>query len=219
MNASAEQPQVSSGMSERGFAVQSDSKHKSKIAQPRLWRQIHVFVLHIIIVWVVSLIWATPLLHAATPNPIQQENSLSGTPGWDDFTASSQQDALSGFASKTSVNHGDSIDFYVTTTAPSFTIDVYRTGYYQGIGARLVQSLGSFPGIHQAIPAPDPATGMIACSSWVSTTTVQIPSTWVTGIYLAKLTSSAGNSSFIFFVVRNDGGTEDILYQSSVNTS
>jgi hypothetical protein len=184
----------------------------------RLLQQVHVFALRIFVACLLAPTCATPLLHAAGSNPIQQENSLPGTPGWDDFTASSQQDILSGFGSRISVNHGESISFYVTTAAPSFTVDIYRTGYYQGIGARLVQSLGSFPGLSQAIPPPDPVTGMIACSNWVSATTLQIPSSWVTGVYVAKLTSSTGNSSFIFFVVRNDGGTEDIVYQASVST-
>ncbi|HJT57984.1 MAG TPA: choice-of-anchor D domain-containing protein [Ktedonobacteraceae bacterium] len=162
----------------------------------------------------------TPNAHAkaADLNPIQIENNNPGTPGWNDFSASLQQDAISGFGSKISVNHGDSIDFYVTTTAPSFTIDIFRTGYYQGIGARLITSLGSFPGLHQAIPNPDPVTGIISCTNWAKTTTLQIPSSWVTGVYLAKLTTSTGNSSFIFFVVRNDGGTEDLLFQTSVTT-
>src|SRR5581483_5931391 len=88
----------------------------------------------------------------------------------------------------------------------------------QGLGARLVQSLGSFPGVHQAIPNPDSVTGMISCSSWTKTTTLTIPSSWVTGVYLAKLTASNGNASFIYFVVRNDGGNEDILFQTSVTT-
>jgi hypothetical protein len=165
-----------------------------------------------------ALTLATVSHSAAGQNAIQQENSLPGTPGWDDFTASSTQDALSGFGSSISVNHGGSIDFYVTTTAPSFKIDIYRSGYYQGIGARLVQSLGSFPGVHQAIPAPDAVTGMVACTNWAKTTTLQVPSTWVSGVYLAKLTTPAGNSSFIFFVVRGDGGHEDILFQTSVTT-
>src|SRR6185503_14629675 len=50
------------------------------------------------------------------------------------------------------------------------------------------------------------------------TTSLTIPSNWVTGVYLAKLTSSTGNSSFIFFVVRDDGGSEDVLFQTSVTT-
>src|SRR5580704_16030955 len=159
-----------------------------------------------------------PTVRAATLNAIQQENSLPGTSGWNDFASSLTQDLISGFGSKISLNHGDSLDLYVTTTAPSFTINVYRTGYYQGIGARLVESLGSFTGVHQAIPTPDPVTGIIACTSWTKTTTISIPSTWVTGVYLAKLTSSTGNSSFIFFVVRNDGGSEDLVFQTSVTT-
>src|SRR5262249_17351478 len=104
------------------------------------------------------LTFGSRALTAQALNPIQQENSLPGTPGWDDFAADLQPDLISGFGSKISVNRGDSIDFYVTTTAPNFTIDVFRTGYYQGIGARLIQSLGSFTGIHQAIPPPDRVT-------------------------------------------------------------
>jgi archaellum component FlaF (FlaF/FlaG flagellin family) len=153
----------------------------------------------------------------AAQNPIQAENSLPGTPGWNDFSADLSPNTLSGYGSKISVNHGDSIDFYVTTTAPSFTIDIYRTGYYGGVGARKVTSLGSFPGMQQSIPNPDPVTGIIACN-WTKTTTLSIPSNWVTGVYLAKLTSSTGNSSFIFFVVRDDGGHEMINFQTSVTT-
>src|SRR5438132_879073 len=103
---------------------------------------------------------------AADSNPIQIENSKAGTQGWNDFSADLAPDTLSGFGSKISVNQGDSIDFYVTTTAPSFTINIYRTGYYGGAGARLISSLGSFPGLHQVIPAP--ATGQ-AIISFMST--------------------------------------------------
>ena len=165
-----------------------------------------------------STFFSVPQAHASGPNPIQVENSKPGTPGWDDFSSDLTPDTLSGFGSQISVNQGDSLSFYVTTTAPSFTIDIYRTGYYQGIGARLIQSLGSFPGLHQAIPTPDPVTGLIACTNWTKTTTITIPSSWVTGVYLAKLTSSTGKSSFIFFVVRDDGGNENILFQTSVTT-
>src|SRR5450755_2888633 len=158
-----------------------------------------------------------PVAKAASQNPIQVENSLPGDPTWNDFSSSLTQDAISGYGSKISVNHGDSIDFYVTTTAPSFTIDIYRTGWYNGAGARKITSLGTFTGVHQAIPQPDPITGMVACN-WTKTTTLSIPTSWVTGVYLARLNASDGNKSFIFFVVRNDGGNEDILFQTSVTT-
>lgn len=106
---------------------------------------------------------------ACNTESIQAENSLPGTAGWNDFSASLAPGTLSGYGSKISVNHGDSLDFYVTTTAPSFTIDIYRTGYYGRAGARKITSLGSFPGVQQPIPNPDPVTGII-------------PSNWVTGV-------------------------------------
>jgi Fibronectin type III domain len=154
---------------------------------------------------------------APGPNPIQVENAKAGDPSWDQFASVSQQDAISGYGSTISVNRGNPIDFFITTTAASLTIDIYRTGWYNGDGARKVASLGTFPGVHQAIPPPDPVTGMVACH-WQKTTTLNVPADWTTGVYLAKLSASSGNQSFIFFVVRNDGGTEAIDFQTSVTT-
>src|SRR4051812_21578015 len=154
---------------------------------------------------------------ALAPNAIEAENQNPGTPGWDEFASVASQTAVSGYASKTSVNHGDSIDFFVTTTAASVKIDVYRTGWYGGAGARLMAALGSFPGQAQAIPAPDPVTGKVECH-WAKTVTLDVPASWTTGAYVARLTASDGKSSFIYFVVRDDGGTEPVLFQSSVTT-
>jgi N,N-dimethylformamidase beta subunit-like protein/HYDIN/CFA65/VesB family protein/centrosomal CEP192-like protein len=160
-----------------------------------------------------------PTVTAASPpmNAIQIENANAGDASWDQFASIAQQDAISGYGSSISVNRGSSIDFFVTTTSASLTIDIFRTGWYSGAGARKMASLGSFPGVHQTIPAPDPVTGMVACK-WQKTTTLNVPSNWTTGVYLAKLTASSGNQSFIFFVVRNDGGTEAIDLQTSVTT-
>jgi Abnormal spindle-like microcephaly-assoc'd, ASPM-SPD-2-Hydin len=159
----------------------------------------------------------TSTLADAGLNAIQMENNLPGDPSWNDFASSLTPDQLSGYGSKISVNHSDAIDFFVTTTDPSFSIDIYRTGWYHGNGARKITSLGTFTGVHQAIPTPDPVTGMVSCN-WTKTTTLTIPSDWVSGVYLARLNGSDGDKSFIFFVVRNDGGNEDLLFQTSVTT-
>ena len=159
-----------------------------------------------------------PVAHAATLNAIQQENEKPGTPGWDAFTANSSPTALSGYAAPVSVNLGQSVNFYVSTTASSVNIDVFRTGWYAGVGARLVTSLGSFAGQAQAIPAPDPVTGIVECK-WQKTASLAIPTTWTSGVYLAKLTSSAGDQSFITFVVRNDSGHEDFLVETGITTA
>jgi type II secretory pathway pseudopilin PulG len=161
---------------------------------------------------------AAPLAPTTTQNAIQIENQNPGDPTWDDFNAPTNPATLSGYASATSVNHGGSIDFYVTTTASSVQIDIFRTGWYGGIGARHMMTLGTYPGQAQPIPQPDPVTGEIDCN-WQKTATLNVPTAWVTGVYLAKLTDSNGDKSFIFFVVRNDGGHEAIEFQSSVTTA
>ncbi len=150
---------------------------------------------------------------AAGLNAIQVENTYPGDPTWNNFQSAANDATLSGYASATSVNHGGSIDFYVTTTAATFTIDIYRTGWYSGVGARKILSMGSFTGVAQSIPTPDPTTGMIAATNWTKTTTLNVPSNWTTGMYLAKLSGSNGDASFIPFVVRDDGGHEDFVLQ------
>ncbi|HEX6542670.1 MAG TPA: N,N-dimethylformamidase beta subunit family domain-containing protein [Ktedonobacterales bacterium] len=154
---------------------------------------------------------------AAASNAIQVENSYPGDPTWDDFSANLDPTALSGYSSPISVNHGQTVNFYVTTTAASVTIDIYRTGWYGGTGARFMERLGTFTGQHQAIPNPNTVTGMVSCN-WQKTTSLAVPSNWTTGVYLAKLIGSSGDKSFIFFVVRNDGGHEDFDFQTSVTT-
>ena len=163
-----------------------------------------------------TLLMGAPQTLAAT-NAIQQENSLPGDSTWDDFSANLDPTVLSGYSSPISINHGQTVNFYVTTTASSVTIDIYRMGWYGGTGARHMETLGTYTGQHQAIPNPDPVTGMVVCN-WQKTASLTVPSSWVTGVYLAKLTGNTGNKSFIFFVVRNDGGHEDFVFQTSVTT-
>src|SRR5690348_16796918 len=154
---------------------------------------------------------------SAASNPIQVENSLPGDSTWGDFSANLSPTALSGYSSPISVNHGQTVHFYVTTTSANVTIDIYRMGWYGGTGARHIETLGTFAGQQQAIPNPDPVTGIVVCN-WQQTASLAVPASWVTGVYLAKLSGSSGDKSFIFFNVRNDGGHEDFVFQTSVTT-
>jgi N,N-dimethylformamidase beta subunit-like, C-terminal/Fibronectin type III domain len=158
--------------------------------------------------------------NAVTPaalNPIQVENSQPGDPLWGDFAAPPDPTGVSGYASAVSVNHGQSLDFYVTTTAANVTINVYRMGWYGGAGARLMQAMGTFPGVNQPQATPNPVTGMVS-ENWARTTTLNVPGSWTSGVYLARLMASNGYGSMIFFVVRDDGGHEPILLNTNVNT-
>ena len=159
---------------------------------------------------------STPLTPAAA-NPIQIENTLPGDPNWGDFAAPATPQGISGYGSRISINHGQSITFYVTTTAPSVDISIYRMGWYGGAGARLMEDMGSFPGINQTQAMPDPTTGIVS-ENWSQTATLNVPSTWVSGVYIARLMASTGYGSMIVFIVRDDGGHEPILFQASTNT-
>ena len=73
-------------------------------------------------------------------------------------------------------------------------IDIYRLGWYGGMGARKMMPAVTQPGVQQAVPLPDPVTGLIECQ-WNRPYTLSIPynvrdpTDWASGVYLAKLTA------------------------------
>jgi hypothetical protein len=73
----------------------------------------------------------------ADSNPIVCENSKRGTDPevWD--IAGAGDPSIQGFSTDISVNVGARIDFKIDTDAPEYTIDIYRTGWYQDRALRL----------------------------------------------------------------------------------
>ena len=160
----------------------------------------------------------------AQQNTIQVENARPGTTAWRlsnpaDNVEGSQ---IEGFASATSVNRGSPIRFFVRTTSPSFTIAIYRLGWYRGLGGRQEMAPRSFTAVRQPLPTPDPAFHMVQCnwtrSFTLTTSNPSDPTDWVSGIYVAKLTASSGRDRYIIFVVRDDRSSSSLVYQQSVNT-
>lgn len=155
------------------------------------------------------------VVHAA--NPIQIENAKPGSPEWSMF--SEAQGEIEGYASATSVNQGESISFFVNTTAATYNIDIFRTGWYGGAGARRVAPTVTRTGIRQVIPTPDPVTGLIECN-WTDPYTITIPNDWVSGAYVVKLTTlgMAQKNKYILFVVREDHRVANHNFQLAVAT-
>src|SRR5690242_15371247 len=93
----------------------------------------------LLIAFALNLLSVVPV--AAADNPITLENQQPGTSNWQLSTAANDiTQQIKGYASATSVNKGDSINFHVSVNpAQNYSIDVYRMGYYQGLGARLMQ--------------------------------------------------------------------------------
>jgi hypothetical protein len=156
-------------------------------------------------------------------NVITRENAKPGDPSWV-LTNPATQHEIEGFASATSVNRGQTISFFVSTKDPKYTIEIYRTGWYGGIGARRLMSAITRLGVQQPMPSPDPVTGLIECQ-WSGPYSLSIPDNisdptdWAGGVYLAKLTGlPSQKQSYIIFVVRDDGRQSQYLFQSSVTT-
>jgi hypothetical protein len=159
---------------------------------------------------------------ASASNPVVLENSFPGTLAWQ--LGPKQSDDMSsqikGFASATSINKGQAITFYVTVhPAQTFTLDIYRVGWYGGTGGRLVTSSAPIAGISQPDCTPSQPTLDVAVEChWSSSYSVTIPTSWTSGVYLAKLTNAAGYQNYAIFVVRDDSRTADFVYQQPVTT-
>ncbi|OUL23101.1 hypothetical protein BV378_24380 [Nostoc sp. RF31YmG] len=156
-------------------------------------------------------------------NPITIENQKIGTTDWQ-LTNPARNQEIEGYASLTSVNRGEQINLFVNTKEPSYTIAIFRMGWYGGAGGRQILPTITQVGIKQPPPIVDQVTGLIECN-WQSPYILKIsdnsnaPTAWVSGIYLAKLTASkSGLQSYIIFVVRDDHRDSNILFQSSVTT-
>jgi hypothetical protein len=157
-------------------------------------------------------------------NPVACENSKAGSPAseWDIYEAG--EESIQGFATDISVNLGGTIRFKIKTPATAYKIDIYRLGWYNGDGARKITSVTPSVSLPQTQPAclSDTATENFDCGNWAVSAQWTVPTTVVSGVFVAKLTrtdpSGNGDSSHITFVVRDDSSTSDLFFQTSDTT-
>lgn len=167
--------------------------------------------------WIAVLLTAYAVDAHAT-NPIQIENAKPGTSEWRLFDEGNSGE-IEGYASASSVNAGGSINLYVSTIDSIYTMDVFRLGWYGGLGGRRMLPTINRTGIRQTIPPPAPDTGIVECK-WIDPYTLNIPADWVSGFYVVKLTAvNLKLNKYIMFVVREDGRASNYYYQYAVTTS
>jgi hypothetical protein len=159
-------------------------------------------------------VFLSSFLVAVGQNPIVTENSLPGNPysewGVPDF----RDNRIAGFSTNMSLNSGQTVRFKIDVQGGvNFTIKIYRIGYYNGDGARLIADLGTKSGVSQPPGISDPATGLLDCSNWSESAHWDIPSSAVSGLYIAKIERSGGGSNHIVFIVRNDASNSDLYFQ------
>ena len=173
-------------------------------------------------------------LAATSKNVIISENTHLGTDSWKIPASKEATTQIQAYASATSVSPGQNISFYVSTQQDNtpYWIDIFRLGWYQGYGGRLMSStppqIGHSQGYYDAVNQRlvncntcfiDKSTGLIE-ARWHPSYTLTVSTDWVTGIYLAKFTSATGLQTYTPFDVLGNFSssyvavTPDTTYQA-----
>jgi hypothetical protein len=127
------------------------------------------------------------------------ENQANGTAGWYTSKLALQTD-LAVWAAPYALSVTDTLSLFIHSTSSKVQVSIYRVGWYQGGGGRLVWSQDSVAASPQpACSAPFP--GPVQCP-WVSSLRVTPQLTWTSGVHLVKVTNAAGQSALYPFVLR-----------------
>jgi N,N-dimethylformamidase beta subunit-like, C-terminal len=168
-----------------------------------------------------------PATPAAAANPVQRENARPGNPGW--RVPAGAGTVISGYASETSVAPGQTFHLHVAAPPGSrYRVLVYRLGWYQGAGGRLITCVPGCGSSQAAIaqPArttPGSVTGLFR-APWRVTDRVEIAPDAVSGYYEAKLEivggAHAGAAGSVPLIVRQSpaAAASNVLVQVPVNT-
>jgi hypothetical protein len=123
------------------------------------------------------------------------ENKKPGTTDWQ-ITSPQTATGIMGYANLVQAEVGQTVTLYVSTQAPTFQIQAFRMGYYQGKGGRLVWHSKSLKGYIQPLCPVTPGINMVQCS-WSASLSIAITARWVQGEYLLKLVGSQGQESYV----------------------
>lgn len=167
----------------------------------------------------------TPWEDITPPEPdlIRRENDRPGTREWlltrTGVAAETRYRCprIEGYCSHTSARAGETITFHVSTDPPSrFFLDIYRLGFYDGLGGRLMRQIGPLDGRAQLDPFVGPRR--LRDCAWPPSATLQIPHDWPSGVYVGKLTAERDDwQSYVIFLVR-DQRQVDFIVQCSDTT-
>ena len=179
------------------------------------------FILIILLaeVTLLALRWRAEPTAVGPGNVIVRENAHAGTKDWQISDEDEALTQIQAYTSATSVSPGDELTFYVSTAneGDDYTIDIYRLGWYDGNGARLMTSQAGLKGQAQGYYdwnthvlsncescRIDKVTGFVE-ANWQPSYRLTIPGDWTTGVYLAKFSHVAsGKARYAPFVVRGN---------------
>jgi len=146
---------------------------------------------------------------------IADENAQQGTSSWKIPRGKGASIQIRAYAGATSIMPGQRLTFYVSTQKERthYSIEIYRLGWYGGLGGRLMTSQANQVGHAQGYYdththllvncrscSVDTKTGLIE-SNWQPSYTLTVPSAWITGVYLVKFTDANGFRTYVPFDV------------------
>jgi hypothetical protein len=154
------------------------------------------------------------------PNQIVVENQNPGTSDWR-IGEPALDGEIEGFVSTTSALPEETIELFISTKAKSYSMQVFRLGWYGGSRARLMLEETSLVGMDQsAATALDPDFDTVHCTRWKASYQLRIPKDWVTGAYLVKLATRARPSlgRYMIFMLK-PLQPSDLILVSTVATN
>ncbi len=148
---------------------------------------------------------------------VTAENARPGTDAWR-ITSAQMADGIEGYANLVQAQVGQVVTLYVSTQAPSFHVEAYRMGYYQGLGGRLVWTSPTVAGAAQPSCPVDSPTNMVHCE-WQPSLSFTVSDAWVQGQYLLKLVGSGGQQAYVPFTVWDPSSHATYVIMSGVLTN
>lgn len=166
---------------------------------------------------------------------VKRENLRPGTPSWQtgialeysgDYGAPEKlapgqtfnSKSVDGWLDAASAKCGDVIGLHLTGNGKPITIKVFRMGYYNGAGARLIETFTT-----KSIPANakfhvSPAPTSTVTTDWPIAWNFKVTNSTKPGQYLFRIDDGGSDSSFVPLTILNPTAKSDITLISSVLT-
>jgi hypothetical protein len=140
---------------------------------------------------------------AAAALSVAAENRRPGTLAWRLPTSPRAGLGLvEGYVSDQEIAPGQVERFYVNAPGARWVrVELFRMGWYGGLGGRLVMRSGELSAVRQPPCHHDAHTGLTECR-WQPTWSLRLPRSLVSGVYVGKLVTSAGAQKDTLLIVR-----------------
>ena len=126
--------------------------------------------------------------------------------------------AARGWFDQVSATCGDQVGLHLSGRGKPIRVELYRAGFYHGLGARLIWSTTTPPIPYRWNVNVSAGLAHTVSTSWPVSVNLKITSAFPPGQYLAKL-NDGGPATFVPLTIRDDQSRAPILVISSVLTA